>query len=60
MACCSRKNLVRWCRMSVYEGKNDIQCLETREKYVNPSTLIYVQLKLSKADIKCGITPLLK
>jgi hypothetical protein len=60
MACSSRKKLVRWCRISVYVGKDDIQCLETGEKYVNPSILIYVQLKRSKADIKYYITPLLK
>jgi len=53
MACSSRKKLVRRCRISVYEEKDDIQFLETREKYVNPSILIYVQFKRSKVDIKC-------
>lgn len=53
MACSSRKKLVRRCRISVYEEQDDIQCLETREKYVNPSILINVQLKRSKVDIKC-------
>jgi hypothetical protein len=53
MACSSRKKLVRRCRISVYEEQDDIQCMETREKYVNPSILIYAQLKHSKVDIKC-------
>lgn len=60
MACSTRKKLVRWCRISAYEEKDDMQCLETGEgggrlwKYVNPSILIYVQLKRSKADIRRG------
>jgi hypothetical protein len=32
MACSARKKLVRWSRISGHEEKEDIQCLELREK----------------------------
>jgi hypothetical protein len=51
MACSTRKKLVRWCKISGHEEKDDIQCLET-EKKVNPSILIYVQLKRGNTDSK--------